>query len=74
MAVTRLTRNISVPHQFCVLIRRELWQQLNGLDTRYSGFYLLLDFSLRAQAINWRCVSASQAQFLCKLTDLLDFF
>lgn len=71
MAVTQLTRNISAPHPFCVVIRRELWQQLNGLNASYQGFYSLLDFSLRALALDWRCVSVPQAQFITAQEGLL---
>ena len=71
MAVTKLTRNISAPHPFCVVIRCEVWQQLNGLDSNYQGFYSLLDFSLRALATDWRCVSVPQAQFITTQVDLL---
>lgn len=71
MAVTRLVRNISVPHPFCVVFRRELWQSLNGLNQQYSGYYALLDFALRAQKANWRCVSVPQVQFITEQTGLL---
>jgi len=71
MAITRLVRNISAPHPYCVLIRRELWQQLNGLNSDYQGYYALLDFALRALVINWRCVSIPQAQFIRSERDLL---
>lgn len=71
MAVTQLTRNISAPHPFCVIIRREVWQQLNGLNAEYQGFYSLLDFSLRALAADWRCVSVPQAQFITVRQGLL---
>jgi len=74
MAITRLVRNISAPHPYCVLIRRELWQQLNGLNSSYQGYYALLDFALRALAINWRCVSVPQAQFIRSRHDLLTHF
>ncbi len=71
MAVTKLTRNISAPHPFCVVIQRKVWQQLNGLNADYQGFYSLLDFSLRALAEDLRCVSVPQAQFLTTQPDLL---
>ena len=74
MAVTKLVRNISAPHPFCVLIRRELWEQLNGLNCEYAGFYALLDFALRALAIDWRCVSVPQAQFMSQPNNLLTHF
>lgn len=71
MAVTRLARNISVPHPYCVVIRRDLWQQLNGLNSDYRVGYALLDFALRALAENWRSVSVPQAQFVNHKPDLL---
>ena len=74
MAVMNITRNISAPHPFCVVIRREVWQQLNGLNTNYQGFYSLLDFSLRALAADWRCVSVPQAQFTSTQLDLLTHY
>ncbi|OQK16699.1 hypothetical protein AU255_01980 [Methyloprofundus sedimenti] len=74
MAISRLARNISAPHPYCVLIRRDLWQQLNGLNSDYQGYYALLDFALRALAINWRCVSVPQAQFIRLGHDLLNHF
>ncbi|MBT3812911.1 MAG: glycosyltransferase [Gammaproteobacteria bacterium] len=74
MAVTHLVRNISAPHPFCVLIRRQLWQQLDGLDSRYLGFYSLLDFSLRAQAVGKRCVSVPQAQFITAQPEILNHY
>lgn len=74
MAVTRLVRNISAPHPYCVLIRRDLWQELNGLNSNYRGYYSLLDFALRALAINWRCVSVPHAQFIRLGDDLLTYY
>ena len=71
MAVTHITRNISAPHPYCVVIRREVWQQLNGLSTDYQGFYSLLDFCLRALEVEWRCVSVPQAQFMTAEPGLL---
>ncbi|NOQ14321.1 MAG: glycosyltransferase [Methyloprofundus sp.] len=74
MAVTQLTRNISAPHPFCVVIRRELWLQLKGLNSRYQGFYSLMDFCLRALAVDWRCVSVPQAQFMTRQEGLLNHY
>lgn len=71
MAVTHITRNISAPHPFCVIIQRQVWQQLGGLNSAYQGFYGLLDFSLRALAAGSRCVSIPQAQFLTTEIGLL---
>lgn len=37
---------------FCVAIRRSVWQQLDGLDTRFGlGYYEDFDFSLRMRAL-----------------------
>ncbi len=74
MAVTQLTRNISAPHPYCVIIRRESWQQLKGLNEDYQGFYSLLDLCLRALAIDLRCVSVPQAQFMSPLSGVLAHF
>ncbi|MEE9339354.1 MAG: glycosyltransferase, partial [Methylococcaceae bacterium] len=74
MAVTKLVRNISAPHPFCVLIRRKVWEELNGLNSHYNGFYALLDFALRALEIDWRCVSVPQAQFMSPQNNLLAHF
>lgn len=74
MAITKLVRNISAPHPFCVLIRREVWQQLEGLKAEFQGFYSLLDFNLRALSVDWRCVSVPQAQFITTQLDLLSQF
>ncbi|MDT8407940.1 MAG: hypothetical protein RQ715_11900, partial [Methylococcales bacterium] len=56
LAMTRIVHNISAPHPYCVLIHRELWRRLNGLDCRYTGPYALLDFALRALDSGWRAV------------------
>ena len=74
MAVTKLVRNISAPHPFCVLIRRKVWEELNGLNSHYKGFYALLDFALRALARDWRSVSVPQAQFMSQQSNLLAHF
>ena len=71
MAITKLVRNISTPHPYCVVIRQEIWHQLNGLESIFSGYYGLLDFALRAQDRTWRCVSIPQAQFTCQQPNLL---
>ncbi len=71
MAVTQLTRNISAPHPFCVVIRRQVWKELKGFNSDYQGWYSLLDFNLRALAAGWRCVSVPQAQFVALQQGLL---
>lgn len=71
MAVTRITRNISAPHPYCVVFRRDLWRQLGGFNSRYQGHYALLDFALRAMAAGWRCLSVPQYRFVVERDDLL---
>ncbi len=71
MAMTKLVRNISAPHPFCVVIRREVWQQLAGFNQAYEGFYTLFDFTLRALEKKWRCVSVPHAKFISPQVDLL---
>ncbi|MDT8407705.1 MAG: hypothetical protein RQ715_10685, partial [Methylococcales bacterium] len=56
MALTRIAHNCSAPHPYCVVLRREVWQQLGGLDNRFQGPYGLLDLALRAQHAGWRCL------------------
>lgn len=74
MAVTRLVRNISAPHPHCIVLRRELWEQLSGFNTQYQGFYALFDFTLRALENNWRCLSIPQAKFTTQQPNLLDTY
>jgi hypothetical protein len=74
MAVNKLVRNVSAAHPFCVLIDRDLWQQLSGLDEQYKGYYALLDFALQALVTDWRCISVPQAQFQNQGDDLLAKF
>ncbi len=74
MGVTQVVRNVSAPHPFCVIIRREVWQQLNGLNHQYHGVYALFDMALRALAMNWRCVSVPDAKFISKEAYLLESY
>lgn len=71
MAVTKLVRNISAPHPYCIVIRREVWGQMKGLSREYEGYYGLLDFILNALTNSWRCVSVPHAQFCCEVGRLL---
>lgn len=71
MAVTRITRNISAPHPYCVVFRRELWQQLGGFDPQYCGYYALLDFVQRAMAAGRRCLVVPQCRFVTDQENLL---
>jgi len=63
MAITKTARNISVPNPFCVMIRTELWRQLNGFDSRFRGPHALLDFALSALQARWRIVYVPRALF-----------
>ncbi len=63
LGVTQLVRNISAPHPFCVVIRRSLWDTLQGFDAQFSSPYALLDFALRALQLNWRSVIVPQCCF-----------
>ncbi len=66
MAVTSILRNLSVPDPFCVAIRRDLWEGLGGLDSRYRGPHGMVDFALRAQARGWRILYVPSARFQCQ--------
>ncbi len=70
MAVTKSTRNISAPFPFSVMIKRDLWQQLDGFDTRFQGAYALLDFALSALQAQWRIVYVPLAVFTCSASHL----
>jgi GT2 family glycosyltransferase len=66
MAVTSVVRNISLPNPFCVLIKRDLWQQLSGFREGYQGLHAMLDFAFRAQQAGWRIVFDPMAIFSCE--------
>lgn len=74
MAVTRISRNISAPHPYCVLINRGLWNRLGGFNPAYKGPHALLDFALRALKEGWRCVVSPQHRFKIANQDLLGQF
>lgn len=63
MAITRILRNISAPHPYCVIINRELWRQLGGFNPAFEGPYALMDFALRALNSGWRCLVDPQYRF-----------
>ena len=65
MAATKSARNISAPNPFSVMIKRELWQELAGFDTRFHGPYALLDLALSALHAQWRIVYVPLANFTC---------
>lgn len=65
MAVTQSLHNISAPNPFCVMIKRELWQQLEGLDQQFYSVYALLDFALSALKAQWRIAYVPLAVFRC---------
>ena len=62
--VTHITRNISAPYPSCVIIRREVWQQLQGFKPSLKGPHALLDFALRGLNSGWRSVVVPQCVFI----------
>ncbi len=64
MAVTKIVRNVSSPHPACCVLKRSLWQDLDGLNTNYNGPHALLDFALRSLSINKRIVYNPFASFM----------
>lgn len=56
MAFTAIVRNLSAPHPACCVIKRSLWQRLNGLNSDYQGPHALFDFALRALELGLRTV------------------
>jgi len=68
MAVTKIVRNVSSPHPACCVLKRSLWQRLDGLNVKYNGPHALLDFALRSLSINQRIVYNPSARFIA--TDL----
>ncbi|HHO47825.1 MAG TPA: glycosyltransferase, partial [Desulfobacteraceae bacterium] len=70
MAITKTARNISAPNPFCVMIRTELWRQLNGFDSRFRCPHALLDFALSALQTRWRIVYVPAAVFTAKTSRL----
>lgn len=63
MAVTAIVRNVSTPHPFCCALKREVWQQVGGLNSAYVGAYALFDLALRALMIGHRVVYTPHARF-----------
>ncbi len=63
MAVNSVVRNVSVPCPFCFAIRRDLWENLGGLDSAFSGPYAILDLALRAEKAGYRTVFTPFASF-----------
>jgi glycosyltransferase involved in cell wall biosynthesis len=63
MAVTAIVRNVSTPHPACCVLKRSLWQRLEGLKTDYVGPLALCDFALRAQMLGTRIVYTPFARF-----------
>jgi len=63
LAVTASIRNVSAPHPACCVLRRSVWQRLEGFDTRYAGSHALLDFALRALTLGFRTVYTPFARF-----------
>lgn len=74
MAVNRITRNISAPHPYCVIIRADLWRSLHGFEQQFKGPHALLDFALRAKQNNWRSVIVPQYRMVSEDDDYLTQF
>lgn len=50
---------------FCIAIRRDVWEQLGGLDTAFGlGYYEDFDFSLRLRKAGWRQMITEDAFIL----------
>ena len=45
----------------CMLVRREVWEALGGLDTDFCWNYEDVDFCLRARTIDYRCFVTHKA-------------
>jgi len=65
MAATKTTRNISAPNPFSIMIKRELWQQLDGFDATFQSAYALLDLAISSLQAQWRIVYVPLAIFTC---------
>lgn len=72
MAATKAVRNISVPNPFSVMIKRELWQQFNGLNPTFRSQHTLFDFALTAIKSKWRVVYVPRAIFLSRQTAAIE--
>ncbi len=56
MAVTSIARNVSLPHPYCVAIRRDYLLSLGGLSEEYDGPQALHDLALRGLVAGYRYV------------------
>jgi len=63
MAATTVARNVSVPHPWCVAVRREALLK-GGFTESLSGPHIFLDAALRMQNKGFRVVYNSFARFL----------
>ncbi len=63
MGVTHITRNISIPNPYCVLINKALWQQLEGFSSTFNDTLTMLDFSFNALEQGWRIIYQPDAVF-----------
>lgn len=63
MAITSTMRNVSLPHPMCLAIKKDLYKQLNGLQSNYSIEVAILDLALRAREKNWNFVYEPKALF-----------
>ncbi len=65
LAAPQSARNISLPNPYSVMIKRELWQQLDGFDRNFNGAHALLDFALSTLHAQWRIVYVPLAAYTC---------
>jgi GT2 family glycosyltransferase len=64
MAYTSVMRNVSVPHPWCMAMRREAWLATGRLDQRLRGPHAMWDLALRAARADWRTIYVPYATFV----------
>lgn len=66
----RLDREFQAVTGACLLVRHQLWQELDGLDDDYSFGLEDVDFCLRARQLGWRifCCQGSESLHFESLT------
>ena len=63
MNVTNINRNVSISNPYCTLIRRDVWQQLGGLNSQYKGTLSMLDFNFRVLKNDYRILYQPESSF-----------